>query len=668
MDYEYYINKWKQEKSFKIESDKIKEKYYIYTEFPMANQYGFQNINLKGIIVGDIYSRFYRMNDKNVFFPLGFHTLSKSSFVETKKHSTYLNDDLANAMYKQMERLGIGINENKLINLRHNEYLSSLQEAFIDLYDKGYIEYKNKYVYYDKANEKIYDELTIKNKKLPIVDYRCFVLKIKDIKESLLKSINNIDTSSDVKAELINYLAPKRIMEIDFMTSNNFTIHLELKNPEYIAGISFIFINPEKVEITNYLDSKYYNDVFNYLDGYDDRLFVFTGVYATNPLTGKDIPLFISTIYSDDFYIGNPAIDEDDMALALENSIETPIILKDNKLINSDFLDGLSLKEANEKIFEMFLDADICREHMIYENDEINLTSIDNFGPLFPFLEDKDTKIIKSLKGHLPYAFSDKLRPVLQDNVDIVGDTMNGTINNLFTEGMIPILSILYDQAGSTVPIFSNEALDQYYDFGSIKYAIVSKNNLLGTIFMPLVLSNIINKELGDELLKLEKVDVYKDLLDKDNEIVKRSNNNLIDLDSLLDKYGPDSIRYYLIKSSKLDEDLIFDENKIKQYYLKIAKLEKILKKHGEGSSKLDYLVFNLMLDTKKALYEKNINKYIDLIDEFLNKFIDDFELSDKECLAFIKIISPVLPFISEQIFKERFNGKYSILNETWPD
>jgi len=667
MDYSFFVEKWKKEKCFKIESDKIKEKYYIYTEFPMANQYGFQNINLKGIVTSDIYSRFYRMNDKNVFFPLGFHTLSKSSFVETKKLSSYLNDDLANVMKDQLERLGIGINENKLIDLRHNEYLASLQQAFIDLYNKGYIEYKNRYVYYDKTNEKIYDNLTIKNKKLPVIDYRCFVLKINNLKDKIIDNINLIDTKEEIKEQLISYLGPKRIMEIDFLTSNASTIHLELRNPEYMAGISFIFINPEKTEITNYLDSAYYNDVFNYLDG-DDRLFAFSGVYATNPLTGKDIPLFISTMYDEAFYIGNPSLDEEDMALALENSIETPIIIENGHLINSDFLDGLTFDEANDKIFEAFLDAEICKCHTIYTNDEINLSSIDNFGPLFPFLEDKDTKKIKSLEGHLPYAFSDKLRPTLIDNVDIVGDTMNGTINNLFTEGMIPILSILYDSIGSIVPIFSNEALDQYYDFGSIKYSIVSKNNLLETIFMPIVLSTIINNEIDGDPIRIEKIDIYSDLVDKNLELIKRSNNNLIDFDSLLNTYGPEALRYFLIKDSKLDEDLILDEDKIKEISLKLNKLEKFLRKKGEGSSKMDYLVFNLIKDASRALNNKNINKYIDMIDEFIDTYFNDVELSDKECLAFIKLISPILPFMAEDIYIERFNGKYSILNEAWPE
>jgi len=668
MDYEYFINEWKKEKCFKIESDRIKEKYYIYTEFPKANQYGFQNINLKGIVAADIYSRFYRMNDKNVFFPLGFHTLSKSSFIETKKLSNYLNDDLANVMHNQLEKLGIGINENKLIDLRHDEYLASLQQSFIDLYNKGYIEYKNKYVYYDKNHEKIFDNITVKNKKLPIIDYRCFVLKIKNLKDKILDSIYKLDANDEIKNELIKYLNPKRIMDIDLMTSNSSTIHLELQNPEYMAGISFIFINPEKIEITNYLDPNYYNEVYNYLDGIDDKLFAFTGVYAINPLTGADIPLFISTMYDEAFYVGNPQLDEEDMALALENSIETPIIINDGKLINSDFLDSLTPEEANDKIFEMFLDAEICKEHIIYLSDEINLSSADVFGPLFPFLEDKDTKKIKSLEGHLPYAFSDKLRPTLVDNVDIVGDTMNGTINNLFTEGMVPILSILYDSIGSIVPIFSNEALDQYYDFGSIKYAIVSKNNLLENVFMPIVISTIINNEIDGDPLKIEKVDVYSDLLDKDSLSIKRINNNLIDFDSLLNKYGPEAIRYYLMNEAKLEEELNLNEEKISELSIKINKLEKILKKNGEGSSKMDYLVFNLIKDATYALNNKNINKYISLINEFINDNLNEFELSDKECLAFIKLISPILPFTAEEIYKERFNGRYSILNEAWPE
>ena len=82
----------------------------------------------------------------------------------------------------------------------------------------------------------------------------------------------------------------------------------------------------------------------------------------------------------------------------------------------------------------------------------------------------------------------------------------------------------------------------------------------------------------------------------------------------------------------------------------------------------MDYLVFNLIKDATYALNNKNINKYVELIDDFINQYINEFELSDKECMAFIKLISPILPFISEEIYRTRFNGKYSILNEAWPE
>ena len=73
-------------------------------------------------------------------------------------------------------------------------------------------------------------------------------------------------------------------------------------------------------------------------------------------------------------------------------------------------------------------------------------------------------------------------------------------------------------------------------------------------------------------------------------------------------------------------------------------------------------------MDTTKALKDKKINKYVKLLNNFIDNHMNDVELSDKECLTFIKIISPILPFVAEEIYKERFNGKYSILNEAWPE
>ena len=132
-----WYKKWLLNRGFILENDMLKSKSYIYTTMPKANQFGYQNGNIRGIIASDIYARFDRLNDYNVLFPLGFDTLASSSFQESKKNNNLLDDEIPNLYIEELKELGIGINDYKLINMRHNEYLVSLQEAFIDLYEKG---------------------------------------------------------------------------------------------------------------------------------------------------------------------------------------------------------------------------------------------------------------------------------------------------------------------------------------------------------------------------------------------------------------------------------------------------------------------------------------------------------------------------------------------------
>ena len=81
------------------------------------------------------------------------------------------------------------------------------------------------------------------------------------------------------------------------------------------------------------------------------------------------------------------------------------------------------------------------------------ISSNDTFGALFPFLMDEDEKIY-SLEDYLPYIFSKQFRPILKDGVDIPGVNIEGNINNLFSIGSYPIISILYDEIAVNEKIF----------------------------------------------------------------------------------------------------------------------------------------------------------------------------------------------------------------------
>lgn len=668
MDREYWIKKWQADKTFSLEVDRLKKRSYIYTPFPKCNLYGFQNGNVRGLVYSDVVARFHRFKAYNVLFPTGCHSLGNTSFVENKKLSSVLNDDIQLLFTKQMSMLGIGINDDKHIDMRHNEYLANLQQAFIDLYSKGYIEYKDCKVYYDKKANKIYDEITCPSG-LPTIINKSFVLKVKDFILDIIDDINNLDCNNNVKNKLINCFKPKKILDVDFYVTNGFNIKASMTNPEYMGGVSFIFLNPDYIDIINLVDSTEYESVMEYLEGKDkNKLFAFSGLFAINPLTAKEIPIFISSMFQCDVYLGIPSCDEDDKVLVIEEELENISIFdSENKLINSDFLDGMTSEVAGETIINAFVDADIAKVRYVYEHDEILLSSLDNFGPLFPFLEDKDNNKIFSLKGHLPYVFSSKMRPVLLDNVDIVGDTMNGTINNLFTEGMCPIISVLFDSIGSVISIFSNEALGELSTTNGIKYLALSEDDIYSSILMPMIFYKIIERENNKKLPRLfNKIELFDKVVDIQLKDIKRANNNLLDFDDILDNYSSDSIRMFMA-SSPSSESFMFNKYYLDDLNKLINNLYECLTNGFKDGANCDYALFNLVKDCNKYLDSYDVTSYAKAIEDFICNFVLDHGLSANQTLIFIKLISPIMPFIAEEVYKELFNGKYSLMNEDWP-
>lgn len=668
LDYDFWIKKWQDDKVFVLDKDILKFKSFIYTPFVKANLYGFQTADVRKLLFADALARYQRMAEKNVLFPTGCHTLCNTSFVESKKFSNVLTDDIANIFYKQMLKLGIGINDEKNIDMRHPNYLSNLQQAFLDLYDRGYIVYKNVMVWYDKKNNKIYDK-KIYQKNLPTMVMKSFVLNLEPIRDRLLKKIDNLNCDTTIKQQFYNIFSPQQSLCFNLNLSNGSILKVKMPNPEMMGGISFIFLNPDYIDITEYVDINEYQSVIACLEN-DEAIpnFAFSGIYALNPLTGKEIPVFISLLFKQAVYLAIPGADDEDRTLALESELEIINIIKEGRLINSDFLDGLTLAEAHETIFKAFIDAEIATLKIDYNNNELLLSSLDNFGPLFPFLQDKQTQEIFSLKGHLPYAFSSKLRPVLADNVDIVGDTMLGTINNMFTEGLCPIISLLYDNIGSTFSIFSPYALKELQKWNGIDYLALNNGDSLADIFMPLAINTIIEVESGVDLPPLfNKIEFFAKTIDISRNDIKRSNNNLVDFSKLLQNYSIDAIRLFFLNSNPKD-NFILDTYQLEDLSDLMTTLQKNLNTFKDEDSKVDYDLFELVVKSNKFLEEKDIFSYANSLLNFIKEDVIGHGLSKKQMLVFIKLAYPVMPFLAEEIYKDLFNGKYSLINEAWPN
>lgn len=669
MDYFKMYSKWQNDKCFLIENDCLKDKISFISSIPRADIYGFQDLRIREIILTDIISRYERLNNKNVMFPVGVDSLCNRAFLENKKQQNKISDELSDILFDEMLYLGIGVNKNKRIDLRHDEYLSNLQLFFIELYQKGYIKYDNMQVFYDEEKNKIYDLLTTPNNNLPIITKKVFYLDIELIIPELISDINRLHVEVEIKDKLIKYLLPNKKMSLDISLSNNKLLPIITDNPEYLAGISFILINPdyldEGIDLNNLIDINEYSSLIAFFEGKIDTFF--TGIYAKNPLTMENIPIFISNIYSTGIHLGIPDLDFDDEAICNELDINYIKILENGFLINSDFLSGLSLNSARNKIEEVFSSESMGDIFYDYELKRILISSNDTFGALFPFLKDEDEKLY-SLENYLPYKFSKQFRPVLKDGVDIPGLNIEGTINNLFSIGSYPIISILYDEIAVNDSIFSINTKEELKKWLPFDVNAVREENIIKELFMPMVLYNILKREFDYDVPNLfNETFIFGKTIDRYNKELSRKNNNLIDLKLLMQEYSPDSIRLYFM-SEEFNKDFMFDKDKLESYDLFVKSINNsLINKTIDINPSLDYELDNFLKKANDYLVNREIDLYCKEVFEFSNKYMV-FPATKRQILKYLSIVYPVMPYLADYIYSTLFNSRYSIINEGWPD
>lgn len=659
MDYKYWINKWQNENIFNIDNDRNKPKSYVFSYFPKANQLGFQNGDYRNIVLADIIARFKRQRGYNVLFPLGVDSLAYSSFLENKRQNQGLTDDISNAFINDYCNLGIGINNSKFIDERHNDFLTLLQMTVAKLYEKHYIKYQNCDVYFDKEHNKIYDTRLKYN--YPIVKKDVFTLDISNVLPIMLDIIDKLDTN--IKDKLLSNLNNNCKMKINLSLNNGEEILYETYTPQFLGGLSFILANPEYIDLSLYTTYDEMAQIEEYLDGKDDKFGVYSGIDAINPLTGKSIPIYISLMYDETFYFGNPSIDLDDKALAVEAGISFDEILDNGIIVNSDFISNKTIDEANKLIFEEFVSNDIAEKEEEYTTTLL-VSSLDTFGALFPFLLDEDSKEIYSLKDYLPFAFSDKLRPIYNKDVNFIGNKIDGTINSSFINGVLPLLSIIFDTFDSNLNIFSDESYQELKEFTSIDFLIIKENDIDSLLYLIALLA-IISKEKNINFNSfIKKVIICNDILDENNKEIKKSNNNLIHLSDLFNSHYHDSFRL-MVCDVETDKILIYDKEYLNYYDNLIDKIINISNNLGNENNNTDFKLYELKKAITNSLDNYDISNYFKLVKEFINNL--DKPLSERQFKELLVLLYPLMPFLSEDLYKKIFKSKYCLINVDWP-
>ncbi len=385
-------NYWDANKTFKAELDSSRPKYYILDMFPYPSGAGLHIGHPEGYTASDILARFKRAKGFNVLHPMGWDAFglpAEQYALKTGTHPAITTKKNIDNFRRQIKSIGFGIDWDREINTTDENYFKWTQWIFLKLFEKGLAYVDEKPVWWCPvlgtvlANEEVIDGKSevgkhpVERRKL-----RQWVLKITAYADKLLAGLKDLDWPDSTKRLQANWIGRSEGAEVDF-NIKGFDDKLKIftTRPDTLYGVTYMVIAPEhplvnqlttaenKEAVDEYIKKSASKSDLDRTDLAKDKSGVFSGSYAINPLTGKEVPIWIADYvlmsYGTGAIMAVPAHDDRDYDFAVkynlpiirvidkkdENGNDIPLPFTDvGKMVNSGEWDGTDSFEGKKKI------------------------------------------------------------------------------------------------------------------------------------------------------------------------------------------------------------------------------------------------------------------------------------------------------------------------------
>ena len=740
-----------------------KKKFYCLEMFP----YPSGNIHMghvRNYTLGDVIANYKRLNGYNVLHPMGWDAFglpAENAAIQNKLPPEVWTKKNISLMKSQLERLGLSIDWDKEISTCDENYYKQQQVLFSFFFKKGLVYKKESYVNWDPidqtvlANEQVIDGkgwrsgVVVEKKKLSQ-----WFLSITKYSDQLLESLENLKGWPEkVKLMQKNWIGKSIGCEIDFFTSNNEKIKIFTTRPDTIFGASFIAIAPDH-PFTKFFESdenflKFKSEALKNIAiesslSKNEKLGFKTPYFVIHPfIKDKKLPIYVSNFILMDYgtgaIYGCPAHDQRDLEFALKYKLDVLPVVSPNKsqniiikneayvddgfIINSDFLNNLSVKDAQKKIIKIIEDKKIGNSKTIYRLKDWGISRQRYWGCPIPIIYREDGKIIPIPEKYLPIT--------LPKDIDFSkpGNPLENHPTWKYTKcpetGMKAIretdtLDTFVDSSWYFLrfcsPLEQNRPfneedvnywmpVDQY--IGGVEHAIL---HLLYSRFFTLALKDEFKFKFSDPFqnlftqgmvchptFKTEKGDwVFpkdvkfensKYFLDNnlkvfkgDSQAMSKSKKNIIDPDDIIKIYGSDAVRWFILSDSPPDRDIQWSDNGIQGAYKYIQKIWRTCEKISDYQKinenfdknfliKVDILVKEISEYVEKFQMNVAVAKlyiFLNLINDESDKLQVDKDILIEVFKKYLIIISAFTPYIANECW-EKITKKTDIAIQEWP-
>ena len=735
----------------KLYNNKNSKKFYCLEMFPYPSGKIHMG-HVRNYTIGDVIARFKFMNGFSVLHPMGWDAFglpAENAAKENNLHPKKWTEKNISEMKRQLKLMGLSIDWDLEVSTCDEEYYKHQQEIFIDFYNKGFVKRKENYVNWDPieqtvlANEQVVNGkgwrsgAVVERKKLSQ-----WFFDITKFSEDLLQGLENLDNwPQKVKTMQKNWIGKSVGCEIEFkVDGEDKKINVFTTRPDTIFGASFIAVSVDHPICNQFLNDTEYNKfkeeclkvgTTEEALANAEKIGFNTKFFVAHPfIKGKKLPVFVANFilmdYATGAIFGCPAHDQRDLDFAKKYKLSITEVVSNNPnktknfneiseayvgdgtIINSDFLNGLSVDQAKIKIIKEIEKLNIGKKKVTFRLKDWGVSRQRYWGCPIPMIHLQDGSIVPVDKSELPVKLPEDVDLNQNGNPLENHKTWKNTIHKKTGKPAIretDTLDTFVDSSWYFLRFCSPKSNSKPFDItkvnywmpvdqyiGGIEHAILhllysrffmralKKNNneikvnepFKGLFTQGMVCHETYKDEKGKWLnpSEVEKSSdgKYVKIADKTKVIVgpsesmSKSKKNVVDPESMIKSYGADAVRWFILSDSPPEKDIQWSNQGVNAAYKflqKIYNLCCVINANSGGKNNLDK-DFDLRVNSyinkiTKSINNFNLNVVIANVYEIYNLFNEHLnkEISNK-CLKsnLIKLMKILIPFTPHMAYE----------------
>lgn len=712
---------WNDNECFKALDDYSKPKFYGLVEFPYPSGVGMHLGHIKAYSGLEVVARKRRLEGYNVLFPIGYDAFglpTENSAIKQNIHPRVLTDRNIEVFAGQLKKVGFSFDWSRVIDTTDEGYYKWTQWIFLKMFEKGLAFRDTTLVNYCPSCRVVLANEDSQGGKCDICHSQViqkekdvWYLRITEYADKLLEGLKEVDYLPNIKLQQENWIGKSTGAYVDFKVKDlDEVLKVYTTRPDTLFGATFMVVAPEHHIIDNHKDMvKNMDEIMAYREeakkktefervqlAKDKTGVRIDGLVAINPVNGAEIPIYIADYvmmgYGTGAIMAVPAHDTRDYEFATKFGIDIIPVIEggdiekeaytgDGVHINSGFLDGLNKKDAIEKVIEYLKEKGVGEKAVQYKMKDWAFNRQRYWGEPIPIIHCEHCGDVAVPYEELPL----RLPEVSNFEVGTDGESPLAKIDS-FVNCKCPKCGRDARRETDTMPQWAGSSwyFLRYIDPHNDK-EFASREKL--NYWMPVdwynggmehVTRHVIYSRFWYHFLYdlglVPTSEPYKRrtaqglILGPDGEKMSKSRGNTIDPNTIVDEYGADTLRTYVLFMGDYGLEAPWNEQGVKgisRFLDRVYRLNERLNDNKGYTSSFEGIINKTIKKVSDDIETLKYNTAISELMKLVNEYYAVESISKDDYTVLLTLLYPFAPHITEEL--NEMIGNSPICKSSWP-